>query len=106
VVVSENGCSDTSSCFNIIKSGLVEVTPGGIFSIYPNPADQELIISFKEIVDDSHRIEIKNALGQVLQVVKPQDQKVNINMATFAKGLYFVTVSSTEGYKSLKLLKK
>ncbi len=48
VIVTENGCVDTSSCFPIVTIGLIENDFGNTINVRPNPSSGKMIVSFNE----------------------------------------------------------
>ena len=74
------------------------------FRIYPNPASRgaEMIIQLAEGVSTSiESIEIANIIGQV---VANYTSIKAMNTSTLAKGIYFVSIKTTEHYLKVKKL--
>ena len=71
------------------------------FTVAPNPADQQLFVSFdfgNEIVDAD--FEIVNALGQTVRTFKREgltSGSVEVETASLRGGIYFLYVDTTEG---------
>lgn len=65
-------------------------------SIYPNPANEELIV---EILDgvEIHQIEITNELGETVIQLKQTKPNQKINIKSLAAGVYFVKVQMQNG---------
>lgn len=82
VVVTENGCTDTSACIVIGGVGIVENALGENLTLYPNPTTGELTI---ELGDTYEGVTVKqiNLLGQV---VKEQEFKSTDRIETFVEG--------------------
>lgn len=71
-------------------------------SIYPNPAEDKVIIESKGI----SQVRIFNMMGQeVLNRVVDQNRVV-IDLASQPSGFYFIEVVSEQGLETSKLLKK
>src|SRR5690554_2194806 len=70
-----------------------------IFTIYPNPATEVLNI---ELQDDAilENVTIYNNLGQKIKTIKQN----TVDVSTFAKGLYFVEVTTNQGKASKKVI--
>ncbi|MDR2836411.1 MAG: T9SS type A sorting domain-containing protein [Bacteroidales bacterium] len=60
------------------------------FSIYPNPANTELIINNVE----NQTIEILNITGQVVERINNANQIQSVNLSNYANGTYFVKVNN------------
>ncbi|MFT5725760.1 MAG: hypothetical protein ACI9JN_002889 [Bacteroidia bacterium] len=67
------------------------------FSVYPNPATNQITVSFNEVVDRSYAIRLSNAIGQVVYETKPNSQHVTLNLNKLATGLYVVSITSAKG---------
>lgn len=101
VVVTKDGCSDTSACYEV--SGLTSIGNLNInnsLKLYPNPATHNLSIrsTYSKTID---RLTVFNALGQ--QVVTYADVKSNeyhINTANLAPGVYFVELNFADGIRA------
>ena len=63
VIVSQNGCSDTSLCTLISTISLSEIQAKDVLEIYPNPTSGNVTIKFTENQDEI-QVRLINALGQ------------------------------------------
>jgi hypothetical protein len=68
------------------------------FFLFPNPARNELTVSFKEMPQSEGMIHISDANGRLVfqQKTGPLQQQAHLKLDGFAEGLYFLTVR-TEG---------
>ncbi|MBL7765557.1 MAG: T9SS type A sorting domain-containing protein [Chitinophagaceae bacterium] len=101
VIVTENGCSDTSACKTVTGIGVQDYLTKYGFSIYPNPAKDEITISFNQSIADAD-IEILTVSGQVVSRLSSMSGKTfKIALNGLAKGMYFLVVeaSSPQGVK-------
>lgn len=104
VIVGQNGCVDTSSCYSITNVGLIEIASENIFEIFPNPTSGIFNLKF----DNSYDINIKiyNVLGEVVyQRDNIMDSEIQLYLNQ-PNGIYFVEVTSREFKKKFKLLLK
>ena len=96
VVVTENGCTDTSSCYTILIDIEELEADDSTIKIYPNPAKEKLFVELPQ----SHpvlpsRIEILNAQGQiVLQKEIGTESIVEVDVKGLVAGEYFVRVQN------------
>ena len=70
----------------------------GSLEIYPNPADDKFVLEFNNVNPDSYHIVIRNVFGQTIFDEKTRVSgfyKKGIEVSNFAKGIYFVSVSSS-----------
>ena len=44
VIISQNGCVDSSACYTVTEMGIAEYTSDPSVTVYPNPADQRVTI--------------------------------------------------------------
>ncbi|MBC7863066.1 MAG: T9SS type A sorting domain-containing protein [Bacteroidia bacterium] len=98
VVVTLNGCSDTSACVNINTTGINNQTTDLLLSVYPNPNKGVFTIhSANEGV-----FMISDELGQTLQTVKLNAaNNFTTNIANLSSGIYFIS-----GYNKGQMIRK
>jgi hypothetical protein len=103
VVVSTNGCSDTSTCISVDQSGLNE----GDFHIglLPNPANESVLIQWNS--DAFDMIELLDEAGKIVRrvFVKDAAQAVEFSLTHIAAGVYHVRLSGAERVAIQKLIK-
>ena len=95
VEVTNNGCADTSACFNVDFTGVTDLNVLGL-SIYPNPSTNYFFVeSVKsslesiEILDNSGRIVYSN-----YQIT---DTKTQVDVTKLSRGLYLINLSGEFG---------
>lgn len=109
VVVSQNGCTDTSNCYNVIVTGVESNIqhPTSDFSIYPNPANGVLIVHCTSCNLQHATISILDILGnEVYNSGSDAPGTMNytrrIDIQHLSKGIYFVKVEN----EALKFMKE
>lgn len=104
VAVTQNGCTEISSCFEIVVVGLEDNFEERV-SVYPNPVKDWLIIDFGE----TSKIivpELFNAQGQRIQLKYLSNRKIiKLDLSEFKSGLYIIRIQSSSATKILKVLK-
>jgi hypothetical protein len=76
-------------------------------TIYPNPASDNIILSFAENSKKSFSVEITNCLGEMIfSKFYQSENSAMINVESFSKGIYFLTVSSQEKRDTQKVVIK
>jgi len=101
---SEIGClSDTSELSTSISLTGFEKQHVSALNIYPNPTSEVLTIETKDIKDYS--IEIKTLNGQILYHVELADPIHLVDLRSFQKGIYVITVSSEDFVTTRKVIK-
>ncbi len=100
VIVTKNGCSDTSACVAVTTVGIRDNGNSSlIVSLYPNPNTGEFTIHLKE----TSTVVITDALGRVVMNVILNSGAQKINLSKEEQGVYFVKVSSKNGSTTKKL---
>ncbi len=103
VVVTTDGCSDTSGCRTFEIDG-IEIRKTGEFIIYPNPADKTLVI--KNFSTDVFECRIINLQGQiVLPIVNIGTHKTIIEVGGLVPGMYFVHLINGSNRRIVKMLR-
>jgi hypothetical protein len=95
-VTDANGCSAISASVNVTGVG-IETVSGINLAIYPNPANEFLIISCDEEIEIT---EVYNVVGEKVIFVKGQITKLNV--APLAQGMYSVQLKTTKGNTAVK----
>ena len=96
VITTNNGCSETSTCFTFVSVGVIDVLNNPEISIYPNPVEDELYI----VSTEKTSIEILNILGKKVM----SSSKTVIDVKSLDAGIYFVNIFNVN--KELIAVKK
>ena len=103
VIVTANGCSDTSTCISVDQSGLSE----GDFNIglIPNPANESVLIQWD--TDVVYMIELLDEAGKIVRrgYLKGAVQQVEFSLAQIAAGVYYVRLIGANNVAIEKLIK-
>lgn len=104
------GYSDYGSVGEYTIEGKVVAVSTGIeeghqslASIFPNPANEQINVKLNNT--GMHSIQVLNMLGQTLHSVQTDEPLININVASYTKGIYFITVANATGVSSIKFVK-
>jgi len=82
------GATDRSS-----KKEIVEES--SYFTLYPNPAEAYVQLSFEEDLEEGSSIQVINLFGQVLDIYYPkQGRNLKISLEKYTSGLYYINFSS------------
>ncbi|MBT7492899.1 MAG: T9SS type A sorting domain-containing protein [Bacteroidetes bacterium] len=93
VVVTENGCTDTSECYTISLIVMKENNYSSRIKIYPLPAKDKLYIDFGKTTVDGE-LEIINSIGQILLIEKfIQQKEIELDIRHFPVGEYVTKIS-------------
>jgi hypothetical protein len=75
------------------------------FTMYPNPAKNEITISAKNEME-LNSVEIYNTLGQLILVVANAENTSTIDVSALLSGTYFVKINTDKGVSSSKFIKE
>lgn len=107
VIVSQNSCSDTSTCYNITTTGIFENSFAATITIYPNPTNSSVTLNFID-KGGNVAIEVFNDLGQLVYTEKindcPKEYSKTIDMNAFNRGIYFFRIVTNENTHTQKVL--
>jgi uncharacterized delta-60 repeat protein len=90
-------CNVISECIYVGLAGLEENQQTS-FSIYPNPANENVSISNIEV---GSTVVLVDVTGKVVSKVVANSTAVNVETTNFTPGVYFVTVSGLNGTQKL-----
>ena len=100
VIVTQNACTDTSSCYSVTSLRVIENYSDFDILIYPNPTTGTITIEGINI----EMIEVINIEGQIIQKTEVENDKTNIVLSLQSKGIYFVKVITNTGIKTEKIV--
>ena len=110
-ITDANGC--TSEVTVTILDGVASLannnTGMGVISLFPNPATEEVTLSFDLTQNSDITIEVVSTTGQVLLVMNDVDvlnTNYILNVSEWSTGVYFVKVKTTDGMNSIRFVKK
>ncbi len=93
VVITKNGCTDTSACVNISGTEIKNISLVNNVTIYPNPSNGTFAITTNELVN---AIVVIDVLGNEVLTINPSTTTTNINLNQQPNGIYFVKIISTK----------
>jgi hypothetical protein len=102
VIVTQNGCSDTTECLSVVRLS-IEENQNQTLKVYPNPATSSITISSESnIVGKSFTI--LNQLGQVVISGEIKHQDMVVNLTNLSAGVYVINISG-ESQSSFRIVK-
>lgn len=99
VVLTENGCSNTSDCQAVTVAGIEGLALSSIYKVYPNPTKGEVMI---QTIPNSI-ISIVNVLGEEL-ITLSGNSNYTIDLIHVESGIYFVKEHTTN--QLVKIIKE
>lgn len=100
VVVTKNGCSDTSACYAVKGVGIEENNPSS-FSLYPNPTTNQLTIATDLAISN---VTIVDLTGKII-VTHNQPPKL-VDVTALPKGIYFIQITTDTTIITKKFVKQ
>ncbi|MBL4735874.1 MAG: T9SS type A sorting domain-containing protein [Flavobacteriales bacterium] len=106
VIITANGCTDTSSCYTILTTGLTENTFGTALTVSPNPTANELTVDLGA-TRSRVTIKVRNLMGQLISSSYHETAAKVILAIEGEPGVYFVNVQTYDGnMATFKIMKK
>jgi hypothetical protein len=103
VIITQNGCSDTSICINVNSVGINE-NHFKTFSIFPNPANNKINIVFEGNVPQNLIANIYDSKGSLVKSETLINNEIAIS--NLAQGLYLLTIESEGKRYNSKFVKE
>lgn len=104
VIISDNNCTDTSNCYNVVGVGINNIRVDNSVVLFPNPTKSFVNINFnksKELVV----VEINDISGKtVLSKEFINISNTKLNVSTLNRGVYYVSIKTQENIQVLKLV--
>lgn len=104
VIVTRNGCTDTSACVTISNLGIDDLNFEDV-SVYPNPTTGKITVSFNKEVNLRSFV-IRDVTGRLIREEKPQTTSgITFDISAEAQGVYFLNIEVGGATQSIKLIK-
>ena len=98
IVVKQGGCSDTSMCYNVTFTEIVESTDLSAINVFPNPSNGKFTLEVVNNISPEARIEIYNVLGKKVYMaynyIQPASKEIDLSKKL--KGIYFIKLYDKE----------
>lgn len=98
VVITKNGCTATSSCVSLVKTGIDNVVWANTLNIYPNPTSDIVNITFSKIAAKELFISITDVRGRVVyqsaEQINSSSFHTTISLGDVAKGVYLIKLNT------------
>lgn len=105
VVVTENGCSDTSACVIIHTVGFESHTIQSPISVYPNPATENVYVVMDKL-EPSTQLQLVDNLGRIVYQIKPTNNTSIIDLISLPKGVYILIINTEKNTFNRKIIKQ
>jgi hypothetical protein len=101
VIVTVNGCSDTSACVNITGIGITEIFASQI-QIYPNPSNGNFTVNCPA---EKINYSICNSLGQEILSGVNTAATFQVNLSHLPNGVYYLRLANANSQTHIALIK-
>ncbi|CAM3967581.1 T9SS type A sorting domain-containing protein [Flavobacterium antarcticum] len=71
--------------------------------VYPNPAESEVFIKAEHTINS---IQLFDAQGRILQTKMSNKNSESVDLSSYSSGIYFITVATSFGQQTQKVIKK
>lgn len=89
VIITWNGCTDTSACRPLIPVEVTSIAANtGALHIYPNPSAGTFTVQLKDVTPDL--IRVKDITGRVLKQIAASGERTGIDLHHVPPGIYLV----------------
>ncbi len=94
LIVTENGCTDTSACYPVLGAGWEELNEQ-LLSVFPNPTEGtiDLVMTGSDILE----IKVYSAPGKLVYSMRPVDLATKVDLGFAESGAYLVEVVTVKG---------
>jgi hypothetical protein len=89
-----NGCSAGSDSVFVQLVGIDSYTSAETFAVYPNPADNFVLVDVPQAWEIERAV-IIDVAGKVVQVLNPKNIVNPIEISSLAEGLYFIRITTS-----------
>ena len=105
VIVTENSCTDTSTCINVVVTGVDDINNRSNIKLYPNPTNNKVTLTLNE-TRRSISVVMRDVGGRsVLDKVFENKRNISLNLENLDAGIYFMNVTFDDETSVVKLIK-
>lgn len=103
-VTDRNGCNQTASVVVNAVTGISNVSDEIGFTIHPNPATSDVIVTIDNLRDKDTQLNLHDVLGQRIISIQVTSTVTTLNLKGVATGIYFVEIEQGSKKAVKKLL--
>ncbi|MBI4645982.1 MAG: T9SS type A sorting domain-containing protein [Bacteroidia bacterium] len=92
VEITQNGCTDTSTCYIVILLGIPEKSMSSNFKVYPNPSDGIFTIEFQKPWTGDIPYKITDILGKIIRKDVLTEKRITIDLLKSESGVYLLKI--------------
>ncbi|MEZ4825085.1 MAG: T9SS type A sorting domain-containing protein [Bacteroidia bacterium] len=107
VAVTANNCTDTSACYSVVITGIVENGNTAFASVYPNPTSGILTIDLGNTpLPGGITIELTDMLGRVVIRDQVSVPHIEVDLRKEENGVYVIRIITEAGAHALRVIKQ
>lgn len=104
VIVTENGCSDTSTCMTVNSAGIDE-TEFSMMQVYPNPTNGTFTLDFGKQMTDL-KLDLTDVSGKVVLSKEISNQEKIVITINGPNGIYFMKIKGITQNEVIRIIKQ
>lgn len=96
-------------CINFFNNGSSSInSPDSktALTVYPNPAEQSIVISYQLPVNEKGELNIYNAQGQLVTSSGVEKQNTTLDISKLSPGLYYLSLNNGKQQRNTKFIKQ
>lgn len=103
VMVTQNGCTETSSCYLVDQTAISELTANNLL-VFPNPTSDKVSVTWDGNIS---YIEITDVRGRLLNHVEVSNlNETKLDVAVYSSGVYLLHIVGDNGRTVIDLIKQ
>jgi len=107
VIVTKNGCIDTSLCYSITGVGLTNNTVSeNLFNIYPNPTSGKFDLEINNTDNKKYNFELRSIHGYTIIRKENLLSRETINISSQPTGVYLLLIENSDNVYIQKIVKE
>ncbi len=103
VIVTQNGCKDTSACEIVANIGLNNEDLADDINISPNPGSGKFYVKSNVMIE---KITVIDNSGRIITTLNVNDEKTLVQLSEFAKGTYVMKITTAQGVITRNVIKQ
>jgi hypothetical protein len=102
ISVTENSCTDTSSCITFAVNGLKEI-PANLLKLTPNPSSGIFLLNCLSPLHDVNisLVNIQGQIGQTWSIRELKQQEFNVHVSS---GVWYLKITAKEGQQVIPVI--
>jgi hypothetical protein len=97
VVVTINGCKDTSACISVDQTGLADVNLSNFVEVYPNPTSDVLNVESNSFGIINYKVIDLNGRVILSEGLQGSSNSLHLSTVNFEKGTYILDLNTEYG---------